>query len=154
MARIVADDIEAKGYQAFVATSVGDATRLIARESYSAIVADYFGPREAFPYRWPILQLLARFAPGFYEIGGWWAEESCTVVDEHGARVMTERLMSDVSSKVEKRAPVGRRIMVACAENERHELGARMVAGLFAWQTVASLRKQVGAGIAKVCRVC
>lgn len=224
LAQAIANDIDARGYRTFVATSVGDALRLIARRSYSLIVADYFGPIRQLWYRWPILQLLARFAPhtpvlalsmlrevpessnlaavvplpdyadqlaeglkrhtlavpertrdpflarylaalwdgnadegagvvseamkagwsgaaiheelfstALNEIGNWWQAESCTVADEHGARLITERLMANVSATVERRPPNGRCVIVACVEGERHELGARITADLFDW---------------------
>lgn len=224
LAALMGTEIDAWGYQTAVATSIGEALRLIAQQTFSLIVADYAGPRQVFPYRWPILELLARFAPqtpvlalatlpeaprsgnlaavvplpsyanalkkglrehaltipepgqepflarylaavweadvdeadgvvsdvlragwsgaeiyerlftaALYEIGAWWEGDSCEVADEHGARVITERLMARVSA-VEKRHPSrGRGILLACVEGEQHELGVRMAADLFVW---------------------
>lgn len=73
------------------------------------------------------------FAAALYEVGEWWAEESCRVADEHGARVITERLMASLSASVERHPSKGRGIVIACVEDERHELGARMVADMFVW---------------------
>lgn len=224
VAELIAGDIDAMGYETSVATSVGDALRLIAQRPYSLIVTNYLGPRDFFPYRWPVLQLLARFAPltpvlalsmlkevprssnlvgvvrlpdyakdlakglkqyalavpegsrdpylarylaalwdanadeaaqvvskalkagwsgaaiyedlftaALYQIREWWESGSCTVADEHGARVITERLMANVSAAAERRSRKGRCIVIGCVEGERHELGARIAADLFDW---------------------
>lgn len=239
LAGLLAKDISSRGFETFVATSVGDALRLIADHAYSLIVADYLGPLEQYPYRWPLLQLLARFVPrtpvlalslfrevpqtinlvavvrlpdyvndltkalrryplavpetardnslarylaalwdgdtdeaarvameamkaglsataiyenllseALYQIGEWWADESCTVAEEHGARVITERVMAGVAASVERRSPKGRGIVVACVEGERHELGVRMAADLLTWDgwTVRLLGGDVPSG--------
>lgn len=73
------------------------------------------------------------FAEALYQIGDWWAGNSCTVAEEHGARVITERLMARVFATVDRRPFKNRSVVMACLAGERHELGARMVADMLTW---------------------
>ncbi len=64
-------------------------------------------------------------------IGELWQEGALTVADEHVATAIAQTAMSSLYTDLAW-PPGGPRAIVACAEGERHEVGARMVADLLA----------------------
>lgn len=68
------------------------------------------------------------FQPAMERIGQLWAENVITVADEHLATAITEASMARLYERLFRDVPPGRRtLLAACADEERHALGMRMV---------------------------
>lgn len=67
-------------------------------------------------------------APAQREIGRRWQVNEITVAQEHLATAISQVAISNLYSHLDRTASNGRCIIVACAEGEHHELGARMAA--------------------------
>jgi methanogenic corrinoid protein MtbC1 len=69
--------------------------------------------------------------PAMRAIGRLWQENELTVAEEHLATAVTQlamgRLYAECCSGAE---PIGRTLLAACVDGERHELGLRMVCDL------------------------
>jgi methanogenic corrinoid protein MtbC1 len=80
------------------------------------------------------------FQPAMHEIGRLWQENRITVADEHLATAITQLAMSRLYEQLfGDRADAGPLLVAACAEDERHELGLRMICDLLeldGWDTV------------------
>jgi MerR family transcriptional regulator, light-induced transcriptional regulator len=77
--------------------------------------------------------------PSMREIGRLWQEDELTVAEEHVATAITEAAMSRMFERVfvwrDVRTP---RLLAACAEDERHQVGLRMLCDLLelaGWET-------------------
>ena len=77
--------------------------------------------------------------PAMREIGRLWQEDELTVAEEHLATAITESAMSRMFERVfvwrDLRTP---RLLAACAEEERHQMGLRMLCDLLelaGWET-------------------
>jgi methanogenic corrinoid protein MtbC1 len=75
------------------------------------------------------------FQPALREIGRLWQENEITVAEEHLATAITQiamgRLYADVCLTTTGN---GRRLLAACAETEKHEIGLRMICDLLELQ--------------------
>lgn len=78
--------------------------------------------------------------PSMREIGRLWQENELTVAEEHLATAITESAMSRAFERVfvwrDQRTP---RLIAACADDERHQMGLRMLCDLLeleGWETV------------------
>jgi len=69
-------------------------------------------------------------APALHDVGRRWEAGRASIASEHIATAMTESLMMEVAGRAAPAQPNGRRAVVACVDEERHALGARMVADL------------------------
>lgn len=80
------------------------------------------------------------FQPAMYEVGRLWQENRITVADEHLATAITQLAMARLYEQLfGDRADAGPLLVAACAEDERHELGLRMICDLLeleGWDTV------------------
>lgn len=80
------------------------------------------------------------FQPTMHEIGRLWQENRITVADEHLATAITQLAMSRLYQQLfGDRVDAGPLLVAACAEDERHELGLRMICDLLeldGWDTV------------------
>jgi len=80
------------------------------------------------------------FQPAMREIGRLWQENRITVADEHLATAITQGAMARLYDQVfAGRAEAGPLLVAACADQERHELGLRMICDLMemeGWDTV------------------
>ncbi|HYR12461.1 MAG TPA: cobalamin-dependent protein [Longimicrobium sp.] len=80
------------------------------------------------------------FQPAMHEIGRLWQENRITVADEHLATAITQLAMSRLYEELfGDRVDAGPLLVAACAEDERHELGLRMICDLLeldGWDTV------------------
>ncbi|WP_420125600.1 cobalamin B12-binding domain-containing protein [Longimicrobium sp.] len=80
------------------------------------------------------------FQPAMHEIGRLWQENLITVADEHLATAVTQLAMSRLYEQLfGDRADAGPLLVAACAQDERHELGLRMICDLLeldGWDTV------------------
>jgi len=69
-------------------------------------------------------------APALHDLGRRWEAGQVSIASEHLATAMTESLMMESASRAAPVPPNGRRAVVACVDEERHAVGARMVADL------------------------
>jgi len=79
------------------------------------------------------------FQPALREIGRLWQENRISVADEHLATAITEAAMARAYERAFTwRSVMGRTIIAACADVERHEVGLRMLCDLLdleGWHT-------------------
>lgn len=79
------------------------------------------------------------FQPALREIGSLWQRNEITVAEEHLATAITEAAMARAyAAAFTWHAPVGRTLVAACVDGERHEVGLRMVCDLLdleGWDT-------------------
>lgn len=80
------------------------------------------------------------FQPAMREIGRLWQENRITVADEHLATAITEAAMARLYEEMFRAGPQpGPLLVAACADQERHELGLRMICDVLemdGWDTV------------------
>jgi methanogenic corrinoid protein MtbC1 len=80
------------------------------------------------------------FQPVMREIGRLWQENRITVADEHLATAITQAAMARMYDQLfAAAAPPGPLLVAACADQERHELGLRMICDVLemeGWDTV------------------
>ncbi|HEX2209414.1 MAG TPA: cobalamin-dependent protein [Longimicrobium sp.] len=80
------------------------------------------------------------FQPAMHEVGRLWQENRITVADEHLATAITQMAMSRLYETLfGDRVDTGPLLLAACADDERHELGLRMICDLLeleGWDTV------------------
>lgn len=72
------------------------------------------------------------------EIGRLWQTNQVTVAQEHYCTAATQQIISQLYPHIFAATPGGRKMVMACASAELHELGARMVADFFemeGWDT-------------------
>lgn len=68
--------------------------------------------------------------PAQYAIGELWHTNRLTVAGEHLATAISEAALAALFARAPRAPPNGRRVLVACVEDELHALGARMIAEL------------------------
>ena len=66
-----------------------------------------------------------------YQIGEMWEACKITVATEHLASAIVETILSEIYFKVITQNKVGKTVVVACAENEFHQIGIKMVSDIF-----------------------
>ena len=62
------------------------------------------------------------------EIGRLWQEDRITIAQEHMATAISQVVLSHLYQYAEAKPPNGKKVLVACVENELHEFPARLVA--------------------------
>ena len=65
------------------------------------------------------------------EVGRLWMLNRISVAKEHYCTAVTQNVIARLYPRIMSVPKIGKRIVVACAGGERHEIGARMVADLF-----------------------
>ena len=79
------------------------------------------------------------FQPALREIGRLWQQNSISVADEHLATAITQAAMARAyQSAFTWRSALGRSLIAACVDTERHEVGLRMLCDLLdleGWHT-------------------
>jgi len=73
-----------------------------------------------------------------YDIGEMWECGKIGVATEHLATAIVDTLLNELYSKVISNNKVNKTVVAACVENERHQIGIRMVADIFemnGWNT-------------------
>ncbi|MCG8409828.1 MAG: cobalamin-dependent protein [Bacteroidales bacterium] len=73
-----------------------------------------------------------------YKLGELWERNKISVATEHMATAITESLLNSLLEYVVTEEKVGKTAIVACVENEYHELGLKMVSDIFemnGWDT-------------------
>ena len=80
------------------------------------------------------------FQPAMRDIGRLWQENRITVADEHLATAITQAAMARLYEDLFRASPQpGPLLVAACADQERHELGLRMICDVLemeGWDTV------------------
>ena len=80
------------------------------------------------------------FQPAMREVGRLWQENRITVADEHLATAITQASMARLYEELFRASPEpGPLLVAACADQERHELGLRMICDVLemeGWDTV------------------
>lgn len=80
------------------------------------------------------------FQPAMREVGRMWQENRITVADEHLATAITQASMARLYEELFRASPEpGPLLVAACADQERHELGLRMICDVLemeGWDTV------------------
>lgn len=66
--------------------------------------------------------------PAQHEIGRLWQSNTINVAQEHLATAISQVAISRLYAHLPRESKLGKRVVVACVEGERHELGARVAA--------------------------
>jgi methanogenic corrinoid protein MtbC1 len=69
--------------------------------------------------------------PAQYRVGELWQENRITVAHEHVATAISQLVMALAYPSLPREPSNGRRALVACVDDELHDLGARMAADFF-----------------------
>jgi len=73
-----------------------------------------------------------------YEIGDLWEHNKISVATEHLASAIVEAILNELYLKVISNQKVSRTVIIACVENEFHQIGIKMVSDIFemnGWNT-------------------
>lgn len=71
------------------------------------------------------------FKPALYEVGKLWEQNQISVASEHLATAITERIMNELYEKIAAVTPINKKVVLACVENEQHQVGIKMAADIF-----------------------
>ncbi|MFZ5629321.1 MAG: cobalamin B12-binding domain-containing protein [Spirochaetota bacterium] len=63
-----------------------------------------------------------------YEVGELWAADKISVAQEHLASGITEFLLVIIHQRLFQKRPSPRKAIIACTQNEMHQIGAKIVA--------------------------
>ena len=74
--------------------------------------------------------LLDVIQPAQRQIGRLGQENRITIADEHLATAISQVALAHLYQLAPRNQPLDRRVLVACVEGERHDMGARVVADL------------------------
>ena len=85
------------------------------------------------------------FKVALYEVGRLWETNQITVATEHMATAVTEGILNELFEKIVPQKKYNKKVVVACVENEKHQVGIKMVADVFEMKGWESLF--LGAGI-------
>lgn len=66
-----------------------------------------------------------------YDIGKMWAEGKISVATEHMASAIVEAILNDQYPQISAMTKNNKTVIAACAENESHQIGLKMVADIF-----------------------
>lgn len=81
--------------------------------------------RQGVPLKMILLDLMQR---SMYEVGSLWERNLVSVATEHLASAITEVLLTLIYPRIFSQPHKDRSVIIACVPQERHEIGARMVA--------------------------
>ncbi len=73
-----------------------------------------------------------------YRVGELWEFNQITVAEEHTATSIAEAVMNELYGSIVSRKRVAQKAVLACVENETHQVGIKMVADIFemkGWDT-------------------
>lgn len=71
------------------------------------------------------------FKTALYEVGRLWETNQITVATEHLATAITEGVLNELFEQIISGKKHNRKVVVACAEKEQHQVGIKMVADVF-----------------------
>lgn len=66
-----------------------------------------------------------------YEVGRLWEKNQISVANEHIATAITEGILNELFEEIISKKRINRKVIVACVENEHHQIGVKMVADTF-----------------------
>ncbi len=66
-----------------------------------------------------------------YQVGELWEHNKITVAEEHLATSISEAVMNELFAGIISPSRAFRKVVVACMEQEQHQVGAKMVADIF-----------------------
>ncbi|MFW6142449.1 MAG: cobalamin B12-binding domain-containing protein [Candidatus Saliniplasma sp.] len=69
--------------------------------------------------------------PSMYEVGELWEAGEISVADEHLATSINDRILTIIYPRIFSGEKTGKSAVIACASNEFHQLGGRIVADYF-----------------------
>jgi methanogenic corrinoid protein MtbC1 len=80
----------------------------------------------------PVKDIYEKFLkPALYTIGELWEQNKISVATEHLASAIVESLLNEIYLHLKALKKVEKTMIVACLENEYHQIGARMVSDIF-----------------------
>lgn len=71
------------------------------------------------------------FKVALYEVGRLWETNKITVATEHLATAITEGILNELFEQIISGKKYNKRVVVACVDNEQHQVGIKMVADVF-----------------------
>jgi methanogenic corrinoid protein MtbC1 len=71
------------------------------------------------------------FKVSLYEVGRLWETNRITVASEHLATAITEGILNELFEQIISKKKMNKKVVVACVENEQHQVGIKMVADTF-----------------------
>ncbi len=71
------------------------------------------------------------FKTALYEVGRLWENNKITVATEHMATAITEGILNELFAQIISGKKYNKKVVVACVENEQHQVGIKMVADIF-----------------------
>jgi methanogenic corrinoid protein MtbC1 len=96
------------------------------RTNCSAIAREYLAMNPSF------LDLYEEvFKVSLYKIGLLWETNKISVATEHMATAITEGILNEYFEQIISKTKLNRKVVVACVENEQHQVGVKMVADTF-----------------------
>lgn len=96
------------------------------RQNCSAVARQYLSVNPSF------LDLYEEiFKTSLYQIGVLWETNKISVATEHMATAITEGILNEYFEQIISRTKLNRKVVVACVENEQHQVGVKMVADTF-----------------------
>lgn len=96
------------------------------RESCSAIVHNYLANNPSLNNLYEQVLKVA-----LYEVGRLWETNQISVAREHMATAITEGILNELFEQIIPAKKYNRKVVVACVENEFHQVGIKMVADVF-----------------------
>lgn len=69
--------------------------------------------------------------PALYKVGELWEQNKISVATEHLATAISEGILNSVYSQVIPDEYSDKKVVLACVENENHQVGIKMVADIF-----------------------
>jgi len=71
------------------------------------------------------------FKVSLYEVGRLWETNQITVATEHLATAVVEGILNDLFEQIVPKKKYSKKVVVTCVENEKHQVGIKMVADVF-----------------------
>jgi len=71
------------------------------------------------------------FKVSLYEIGKLWENNKITITAEHIATAITEGILNEYFEQLFAQKKYNKKVVLACVENEKHQVGIKMVADVF-----------------------
>lgn len=71
------------------------------------------------------------FKNALYEVGLLWEKNKITVATEHMATAITEGILNELFEQLISIERTNKKVVLACAEDEKHQVGIKMVADMF-----------------------
>ena len=96
------------------------------RRNCSLIAKQYLAQNPSFVHLYEEV-----FKVALYEVGRLWETNQLSVATEHMATAITEGILNEYFEQIISKTRHNRKVVVACVENEKHQVGVKMVADTF-----------------------